>query len=47
MYEIYFYKDKNGIEPVLDYLKELTAKRDKDSRIKANKMNDYIEISSF
>lgn len=46
MHKIYFYKDKNGSEPVLDYLKELLSKKDKDSRIKANKINDYIEILS-
>ena len=44
MYKIHFYKDKNGNEPVFEYLKELTGKNDKDSRIKANKINDYIEI---
>lgn len=44
MHSIYFYKDKNGKEPVLDYLKELSKRKDKDSRIKANKINDYIEI---
>ena len=31
---------------MLDYLKKLTEKKDKDSRIKANKINDYIEILS-
>lgn len=46
MYKIHFYKDKNGNEPVFDYLQELTRKKDKDSRIKANKINDYIEILS-
>lgn len=46
MHKIHFYKDKNGNEPVLDYLKKLTEKKDKDSRIKANKINDYIEILS-
>ena len=44
MHRIYFYKDKNGKEPVLDYLRELSKRKDKDSRIKANKINDYIEI---
>ncbi len=44
MHEVYFYKDKNGNEPVLNYLLELIGKGDKDSRIKANKINDYIEI---
>lgn len=44
MYKIYFYRDKNGKEPVLDYLRELSKKRDKNSRIKANKIQDYIEV---
>ncbi|MFQ9178157.1 MAG: type II toxin-antitoxin system RelE/ParE family toxin [Christensenellaceae bacterium] len=46
MHKIYFYRDKNGKEPVLDYLRELTSKKDKDSRIKAHKINDYIEMLS-
>lgn len=41
MHKIYFYKDAKGNEPVLDYIKELAAKRDKDSRIKLNKIQDY------
>ena len=46
MHEIHFYKDARGIEPVLDYIKALAGKRDKDSRIKLNKINDYIQILS-
>ena len=46
MHNIYFYKDKKGKEPVLDYLRELIHKNDKESRIKANKIQDYIEILS-
>ena len=46
MYEIYFYIDSKGKEPVLDYLKELKSRTDKDSRIKLNKINDYIEALS-
>ena len=46
MHKIYFYRDKNGKEPVYDYLRELTQKKDKDSRIKANKISDYIEVLS-
>lgn len=46
MHQIYFYKDRNGKEPVLDYLGELLAKNDKDSRIKAHKINDYIQALS-
>ena len=43
---IYFYKDKNGNEPVLEYMRELASKKGKDSRIKLNKINDYIELLS-
>ena len=46
MHKIYFYQDSNGNKPVLDYLRELAAKKDKDSRIKFNKMNDYIQMLS-
>ena len=46
MYEIIFYKDKNGVEPVYEYLQQLAARSNKDSRIKLNKINDYIEILS-
>ena len=42
MYQVYFYKAPNGDQPVLDYLTDLLSKKDKDSRIKANKINDYI-----
>ena len=42
MFEVFFYRDKNGNEPVFEYIKELTGKADKDSRIKANKILDYI-----
>lgn len=44
MYEIYFYKDKHGKSPVLDYLRELKSKKDKDSRIKLNKIGSYIDV---
>ncbi len=40
MYEIHFYKDKNGKEPVKEYIAELVAKKDKDSRIKLNKIRN-------
>ncbi|MDE5682120.1 MAG: type II toxin-antitoxin system RelE/ParE family toxin [Mailhella sp.] len=43
---IYFYKDKSGKEPVLEYLKELLSQNGKDSRIKASKIQDYINILS-
>lgn len=44
MYEVRFYKDKQGNEPVLDYIKELAGKNDKDNRIKLHKVQDYIKI---
>ncbi len=34
MYKIFFYKNKNGTEPVLEYLKKLRESKSKDSRIK-------------
>ena len=44
MHKIYFYKDKNGSEPVYEYMLELSRKNDNDSRIKLDKINDYIEM---
>lgn len=46
MYDIFFYKDLNGRDPVLDYLYELKNGNNKDSRIKLNKINDYLELLS-
>lgn len=46
MHNIYFYKDRNGNEPVKEYLAELAAKKDKDSRIKLNKIRDYMKTLS-
>ncbi len=46
MYKIYFYKDSKGNQPVLQYLQELASKKGKDSRIKLNKINNYIQALS-
>ena len=46
MYEITFYTDRKGKSPVRDFIVELAAKKDKDSRIRADKINDYIEALS-
>lgn len=46
MYEIVFYRDRNGKEPVFEYMQELSQKRSKDSRIKLSKINDYIQALS-
>ena len=45
MYEVQYYKDKNGKSPIKDYLNHLSglaAKGDKDSRIKANQITAHI-----
>lgn len=42
MYEILFYKDKRGREPVKDYIHELEASGGKDARIKLTKIRDYV-----
>lgn len=46
MYEIRFYRDKNGNEPVKEYLQELAAKQSKDSRIKLTKIRAYMQALS-
>ena len=33
----------NGKRPVLEYLRKLAKNNDKDSRIKLNKLNEYIQ----
>lgn len=42
LHEIHFYRNRNGVAPVYEYLKELNSRSDKNSRIKAGKVNDYI-----
>lgn len=44
MYQIFFYMDLDGRQPVLDYMCRLAGKGGKDSRIKLNKIQDYIQI---
>jgi phage-related protein len=46
VFEIIFYKDRNGNEPIKEYLAELAARNDKDSRIKIQKIRDYIRYLS-
>ena len=41
-----FFKDKNGKEPLKEYLLELSKKKDKNSRINFNKIRDYINTLS-
>lgn len=45
MYDILFYKDKNGKSEIIDYLDELgeKSKSNKDARINKNKILSYIQ----
>lgn len=44
MYNINFYQDKNGNEPVKEYIISLKAKNTKDNLIKLQKIQDYLNI---
>jgi len=44
VYAIIFYKDGRGKEPALDYIKKLSQRTDKDSRIKLRKIQEYINV---
>jgi len=46
MHDIYFYENDDGNSPILDYIRELSKKTDKDSRVNRNKINDYIQVLS-
>ncbi len=46
LYEIYFYRDRNGRSPVEEYVNELGWKRDKNSRIRLNKFYEYVKALS-
>lgn len=46
LHKIHFYKDRHGKEPVMEYLEELSAKKDKNSRIKLAKIREYILLLS-
>ncbi|MBR4079820.1 MAG: type II toxin-antitoxin system RelE/ParE family toxin [Christensenellaceae bacterium] len=47
MHNIIFYRDKNGNEPVYEYIKGLREKGDKDSRIKSQKILEYLDVLSI
>ncbi len=46
MYEIIYYKDKNGKSEVYEYMYELATKRksNKDAKININKITNYIDL---
>lgn len=41
---VVFYKDEKGNEPVMEFIRELKQKNDKDSRVHLNKIYDDIEV---
>ena len=43
MYDIIFYKDRQGNEPIKEYIKKLANKTDKNSRINTNKILEYMD----
>lgn len=44
MFHIIFYRNSNGEQPIKEYLLSLSKKNDKDSRVKLNKIRDYVKI---
>ena len=44
MYKVRFYKDEDGNQPVLEYIKELGKTNGKDARVKLKKILDYINV---
>ena len=43
MYRIIIYKDTKGKQPIREYLTKLSNNKDKDSRIKLNKIDYYLQ----
>jgi phage-related protein len=46
LHKIIFYKDRNDKSPVFEYITELSRRSDKNSRIKLNKIQEYIQVLS-
>jgi len=43
LYDVVYYKDKNGRDEITEYIRELASKtKDKNSRIKLNKIMEYV-----
>ena len=47
MYRIRFYKDKQGRKPVREYIKELSTKKDRQSKKTLEKIHEYLNILSL
>lgn len=46
MYDIFFYRDKKGKSPIMDYIQELSVKDGKDCRIRLKKIHEYVKYLS-
>ena len=46
MHKIIFYKDKKGKSEIQEYILNLQNRKDKDSRIKFNKIMGYVDVLS-
>jgi len=46
MFNVFYYRNKDGKCPIGDYIKGLADKSDKDSRIKLKKIYEYIKYLS-
>jgi len=46
LHEIIFYSDRNGRQPVIEYMRELEKSKSKDSRIKLTKIREYVKALS-
>jgi phage-related protein len=44
LYDVVFYKDKNGKQLVLEYIETLAQSSSKDGRIKFNKIQEYLQV---
>ena len=47
MFDIVYYEDERGIKPVKEYIQELNGKTDKNTRVKFNKIVEYIRRLSL
>jgi len=46
MYKVFYYRDKNGKSQIENYINGLAIKGGKDSRVKLNKIYEYIKYLS-
>ena len=46
-YEVVYYRDRRGNEPVKRFIDKLAVKRDKDSRVNLFKVREYIRLLSI